>query len=406
VSEVDRDPLFAGLKVLDVGTWIAAPMAATVLGDLGADVIKVEQPGVGDAYRGYAVAPATPKATGGVNYTWALGARNKRSVTLNLKSAEGRDILLRLVRDCDVYVTNHPGNMRRALGLTWEDLSPLNARLIYASLTAYGEKGPERDREGFDLVAYWARSGLMDIVRSPDNEPAQAIAGMGDHPTAMALYASIVTALLRRERTGKGAHVHTSLLANAVWSAGCLAQSVFAGAALDNIRRPARQHFTRAVYCTRDDRWLQMTMLRTIEEFDRLLLALDRSDILLDPRFETMEARFEHGAALTAIMRGIFAERTAAEWMPLFAEHDVPVALVGRLEDLPHDEQVAVNGMVPPPVEDVGVPRVIRDPMNVDGVRRVGAKRPPELGEHTDAVLRELGYDDAGIARLRADGVI
>jgi len=143
--------VFAGLRVLDVGTWIAAPVAATMLADYGADVIKIEQPGVGDAYRSFAALPTCPQST--LNYTWWMDARNKRSLTLNLKSPAGKALLLELAAKADVYVTNQPLAMRRLFGLTYEDLKRVNPRLVYASLTAYGENGPERDREAFDLVA-------------------------------------------------------------------------------------------------------------------------------------------------------------------------------------------------------------------------------------------------------------
>ena len=209
-----------------------------MLADFGASVIKIEQPGVGDAYRNLALNPATPTAD--ANYTWAMDARNKRSLALDLKTEEAMEVLKQLVRQCDVYITNQPQPMRRELGLMYEDLKPLNETMIYGSITAYGEAGPEKDREGFDLVAYWARSGLMDMVRPIGGEPAQSLPGMGDHPTAVAMYANIVTALLRRERTGKGAMVHTSLLANGLWSASCIAQAHFAGADFSNYRRPDR----------------------------------------------------------------------------------------------------------------------------------------------------------------------
>ncbi|MEL0093787.1 MAG: CoA transferase, partial [Pseudomonadales bacterium] len=195
----DDSFLFDGLKVLDVGSWIAGPVAGTMLADRGADVIKVEVPEIGDGYRQYAVLPFTPNAE--VNYTWALDARNKRSMTLNLKSAEGMNILHRLIKDCDIYITNMPLPLRRQLNLCYEDIKGLNETMIYASLTPYGEEGSDRDNEAFDLVAYWNRSGLMDKMRPPGSEPVQALAGMGDHPTAVAMYASIVTALLRKERT-------------------------------------------------------------------------------------------------------------------------------------------------------------------------------------------------------------
>ena len=220
------DALFDGLKVVDAGTWIAGPVSSTILADYGADVTKVEMPGDGDAYRRLAHGPGTPNAD--INYAWAQDARNKRSITINLKTDEGRAILKKLVAQCDVYVTNYPLPMRRRLGLTYDDLKPLNPRMVYASLTAYGEYGPEQDREGFDLVAYWSRSGLMDVVRAPGAKPAHSLPGMGDHPTAISMYASIVTALLHRERTGEGGMVHTSLIANGVWAASCIAGAKFA----------------------------------------------------------------------------------------------------------------------------------------------------------------------------------
>ena len=157
--------------------------------------------------------PGSPDAD--TNYTWHMDNRNKRSISLNLKSEEGRKILRQMVSECDVYVTNLPQPMRRQWQLTYDDLAAVNPSMIYASLTAYGEKGPERDREGFDLVAYWSRSGLMDLVHAPGAPPGPALPGMGDHPTAVTLYAGIVTALLKRAQTGQGSHVHTSLMAMA-----------------------------------------------------------------------------------------------------------------------------------------------------------------------------------------------
>ena len=398
--------LFEGLKVVEAATWIAAPVSGTMLADLGADVIKIESPDVGDAYRNFALNPATPKADNGVNYTWAMDARNKRSLTLNLKSEEGMAILHRLVSKCDVYITNHPLPMRRDCGLTYEDLAPLNPRMIYASFTAYGEEGPERDREGFDLVAYWARSGLMDLVRQRGAEPAQSLPGMGDHPSAVAVYANIVTALLRRERTGKGGKVHTSLLANGLWSVSCVAQAVLGGSDLAGYRSPDKAHFNRALYETADARWLQFTMLQTAEQFDRFLVALEPTELLLDERFETVESRFENAKDLTALLRGILCQHTAKEWMARFVDLDIPASLVGRAQDLPTDPQVAANNMTLTPIEDVGMDRVIRDPLNVEGVPRVGVKKAPDHGEHTTEILAEMGMSNEDITDLRNRGIV
>jgi crotonobetainyl-CoA:carnitine CoA-transferase CaiB-like acyl-CoA transferase len=395
--------VFGGLKVIDVASWIAGPVAATMLADYGADVIKVEMPAVGDGYRALAAAPGMPVTD--INYTWLMDARNKRSLTLNLKDSRGKAILLRLIAECDVYVTNQPMPMRRALGLTYADVKSLNPRLIYASLTAYGEAGPERDREGFDLVAYWARTGLMDLVRNADNEPAQSLPGMGDHPTAVALYAAIVTALLRRERTGFGSEVHTSLLANGLWAASCLAQAKLVGADFSAWRTPGRIGITRPVYRAADGRWLQFTMVRTPAEIAALFAVLGLQDALADPRFATPETRLDNGVELIARMRLAIAARDSTEWLAAFREASVPAALVGTLDDLPIDPQIDANGMT---VVDSsgGSSRLVNHPVNVAGLPRRPVQRAPDLGQHTDEILRGLAISDVEIARLRHDGVI
>lgn len=400
------DLLFSGLRVLDVGTWIAGPVAATILADFGASVIKVEAPGTGDPYRQLPLAPTMPQSD--LNYTWMADARNKRSITLNLKSDEGRAILLELARQCDVYVTNQPLPMRRAFRLTYDDLAPLNPRMIYASLTAYGETGPDADLEGFDGVAWWARTGLMELVRSPGSIPGGSVPGMGDHPTAVSLYAAIVTALLRRERTGEGAEVHTSLLANGVWSNLCIAQGALVGGDFSAHYAPPAPPVSpnRVLFETADRRLLQLYMVRTAEELDRLLLAADRANLLADERFADPTARLANGVEFIALLRDLFRARTAAEWMSVFRAAGVPVTLVARVEDLPQDEQIMANEIVTPPRDNPAGPLIINHPVNVRGLARVGPTAAPGVGEHTDEVLTELGYDADAIARLRRENAL
>ena len=396
--------LFEGLKVLDVGTWIAAPVAATMLADYGADVIKIEQPGLGDGYRNFA--PAVGLAGTDANYTWHLDARSRRSLALNLKTEQGMAILHRMVAECDVYVTNQPLAMRRELALTYEDLAPLNERMIYASLTAYGEQGAERDVEGFDMVAYWARSGLMENVRSTGAPPTQALPGMGDHPTGVAMYANIVTALLRREKTGKGSHVHTSLLANGLWSASCVVQSGLAGGDLSDYPERRARAYTSVPYETADGRWLVFTMVRTQEALDSLFAIAGIPELLADERFATPESRAANGALLVEQLAERLRTRTADEWLVELKAAGVPAALAATSASLVEDEQVLINDMLMDAPAGMGMDQVVDHPLNQDGLPRKAPTRAPELGEHSREVLTELGFSAAEIDQLVVDGVI
>ena len=398
--------LFAGLKVLDVGSWIAGPVAATMLADFGADVIKIEMPGVGDQYRQLSAAANTPMADS--NYMWQMDGRNKRSLALNLKTEAGMTILHQLIAECDVYITNHPLPMRRALQLNYEDLKPLNPSMIYASLTAYGETGPDKDMEGFDLVAYWARTGLMDLVRAPGAAPTQALPGMGDHPSAVSLYAGIVTALLKRERSGEGSMVHTSLLANGLWSMACIAQGGFAGGSFDSYRALKATHlFATTLYRTLDDRWLQFTMVRAPEDVVRLFETIGLADIIREERFTTPEGRFEHGEELARLVQDVLSLHDSEHWLARFAAAGINANRVGVIEETLSDEMLKLNGMVVAPEDDdMGLPWVINHPVKIDQIKQVGPKRAPDIGEHSAQILESLGYDSAQIKVLREAGVI
>ncbi len=279
--------IFEGLRVIDCGSFIAAPAAATVLSDFGADVVKVEPPGAGDPYRALPRMPGNP--VGDSEYGWLLDARNRRGLALDLTRPEAQAVLHRLVASADVFVTNYPLAVRRRLGIDWEVLAPLNDRLVYASFTGYGEAGQEADKPAFDVTAWWARSGLMDVIRpEPGGTPVRPTIGMGDHPSGMALFGAIVTALYQRERTGRGAHVASSLLANGVWANGYLTQAALCGARA--VPRPPRERGLNALttyYRCRDGLWLILTILNEDRHWPALARALGREDLLTDPRFVT-----------------------------------------------------------------------------------------------------------------------
>ena len=212
------DHLLEGIKVIDAASFIAGPSAATIMSDYGAEVIKIE-PQSGDSLRNLITNGRMP--VGPENYCWELTSRNKKSISLNLKDVKAQNILLDLVKEADVFITNMPFPIRKKLKITAEDIMPHNESIIYASLTGYGEVGPDADRTAYDSMAWWARSGLMDFVRPSNNSPvAWSTPGMGDHPTGMALYGAIMTALYKRERTGEGSEVSTSLMSNGAWANG------------------------------------------------------------------------------------------------------------------------------------------------------------------------------------------
>jgi crotonobetainyl-CoA:carnitine CoA-transferase CaiB-like acyl-CoA transferase len=399
------DDLFDGLKVLDVGSWIAGPVAGTILADYGADVIKVEMPGVGDAYRNLSETAIVPDAA--TNYMWDMDARNKRSLSLNLKTKEGIKILHRLIEQCDVYITNQPFPLRDRLRLNYEEIKVLNPSMVYASLSAYGEAGPDKDRESFDLVAYWARSGLADLVRDNNAFPAPALPGMGDHPSAVTLYASIVTALLKRERTGEGSMVHTSLLANGLWSASCIAQAAFVGGDYSQYRELAsKRRFPRTMLGTADERHFIMSMVRTPQEVVSLLASLGLSVLLQDERFQTPETRFTHNDLFYEALQARMQMEPAVYWQQQFEHHKVPAYLVGLIEEMVDDPQVLVNKMAVAPNDASIGGKIISHPINIDGMPKRGPEKAPSLGEHNAEILSALGFSSDQLAQWYRDGVI
>src|SRR5215468_4551780 len=299
------DFLLSGVRVIDAASFIAGPVATTIMADLGADVIKIEPPD-GDPYRNRTGGPGVAESP--YNYRWIIDNRTKRGLALDLRQAAGQAVIHRLVERADVFVTNTPLESRARLRIRWQDLAPLNPRLVYASMTAYGERGEEAPRTGFDATALWARTGLMDLVRpSPDSPPARSLPGMGDHPTGVSLFAAIMTALFRRERTGRGGMVSTSLLANGLWMNAIQVQAALSGATVEP--RPPREEAASALanlYRCSDGRWFLLNMLNDDADWPVFLRAIERSELADDPRFAATPARRANARALIAILDSVF----------------------------------------------------------------------------------------------------
>jgi crotonobetainyl-CoA:carnitine CoA-transferase CaiB-like acyl-CoA transferase len=394
------EQLFAGLKVIDCASFIAAPAAATVLSDFGADVIKIEPPGEGDGYRRLHANPGAPQSN--IDYAWMHGARNKRGIALDLKTPQGLSVLQRLVETADVFITNLPLPVRRRLKVGYEDLGPRNPQLIYASFTAYGERGEEADKTGFDSTAYWARSGLMDQVRPDSNSPpARSVAGMGDHPCSIALYAAIVTGLYRRQATGKGGLVSSSLLANGLWSNAFLVQARLTGATIPP-RPPRAQSLsaTSNMYRTRDDRWFNLAMVNDVKQYPILVEVLGRPELATDPRFTTKDARRANVRALMAELDELFAQFDLAHLRKTLDAAGITFGFVGTIDEALHDQQMRDAGAIVPTSDGKG--EIVSSPFIVEGAPKTAPKPAPGVGQHTDEVLREHGFSNAEIADMRA----
>jgi len=403
MSDATTDSVFSGLKVVDLASFIAGPSAAVILSDFGADVIKVEPP-TGDPWRHGHQIPPQPRAEDA--YPWHLANRNKRGLALDLKSPAAEPVLERLVRWADVLIVNTPHPARKRLKLEYDDVVQWNPRLIYADLTGFGEKGPDADLPGFDITSYWARSGLLSMTRDAGESPTWPVAGSGDNATAVGLYSAIVTALYRRERTGKGAYVTTSLLAEGVWSASVSIQAALCEAkfyGLHDRKNPANAALN--VYRTADDVWF--VLIVTPDKLAAVAKAIGRADLLTDPRFSESAKLMANMRELTAILDEVFAAQPMKQWNEVFRGVHVTFGAVRGPKEVIDDPQLRSNEIVVP-LEGAGgkLTSTISSPIQVHGVAKVRARRAPTLGEHNQRVLEELGFNAAQIESLHASGAI
>jgi formyl-CoA transferase len=397
------DNIFSGLKVVDFASFVAGPGAAVMLSDFGADVIKVEPPS-GDPWRHGHKIPPQPASDD--PYQWHLANRNKRSITLDLKSASAQQVVEQLVRWADVFIVNTPHPARKKLKLEYADVAQWNPRLIYADLTGFGEQGPDSALPGFDLTAYWARSGLLSMTRDAGAPPTWPVAGSGDNATAVGIYSAIVTALYRRERTGKGTYVTTSLLAAGVWSASVSIQAALAGAkfyGLHDRKHPASAALN--VYRASDGTWFVLVVMH--DKLAAVTKAIGRSDLLTDPRFSDPAKLMTNMPQLTAILDETFSAQPMEHWNEVFNGVHVTFGAVLGPEEVINDPQLAANEIVVP-LEGAGgkLTSTISSPIQLHGVAKVPARRAPDLGEHTEEILRDLGFDADGIEDLLASGTV
>jgi formyl-CoA transferase len=398
-----NDNIFSGLKVVDLASFIAGPSAAVILSDYGADVIKVEPPS-GDLWRIAHKLPPQPRSN--ENYPWHLANRNKRGLALDLKSPQADKVVERLVKWADVMIVNTPLPARKRLKLLYEDVAMWNSRLIYADVSGYGDQGPDADQPGFDITAYWARTGLLSLTRDAGAPPTLPVAGSGDHATAVGLYSAIVTALYYRELTGKGAAVTTSLLAEGIWACGVSVQAALCGATFYPLHdRKSPPNATMNVYRTSDENWVMIVM--TPDRWPALAAGLGRPELVGDPRFADPQQRAVNATQLTAILDEAFGSKPIAHWNEALNQAHVTFGVVREPAQVVGDPQLRANEIVVP-LEGAGdkLNLTISSPLRVHGIAKVPARRAPEIGEHNDEVLSQIGFGVQEIDALRGSGAL
>lgn len=396
-----------GIRVLEWGIFHAGPGGAAILGDLGAEVIKIEQRGRGDPIRHRSrFGRNSFGLPGNGNLFFEASNRNKKSISIDLDRKRGKEIVYRLIPQFDVFVTNLRRKTVEQMGITYPVLSRLNRRLIYASVSGYGPRGPDREQGGFDFQGQ-ARSGVMYSMGEPEMPPLLSQFGIIDQATAIVLSQAIVTALFMREHTGKGQEIQTSILGaalhltyfnftNALW----LRQDVPRHNRMDT--DPTRNY-----YRCKDDRWLAMT-LQPGGDWVCFCQAIDRPELARDPRFDTLEKRSEeHPKELISLLERIFLAKTRDEWLEIFKKCDLFVCPVHRPTELENDPQVRENYLDEINHPSLGKIKIPGFPAHFSGARAGTRKAAPQLGENTEEVLKALGgYSEQEIERFKNEGII
>jgi crotonobetainyl-CoA:carnitine CoA-transferase CaiB-like acyl-CoA transferase len=397
-----------GIRVVEVAAWTFVPAAGAVLAEWGAEVLKIEHPDGGDPQRGLVSSGLVPGGATGVNFFVEQPNHGKKSVALNLQHPEGRAVLLKLCETADVFLTNWlPGPLSRAR-IEVDDIRGANPAIIYVRGHGQGVRGPDADKGGYDGSAFFARSGVMNTLAyggdpyGPTQPPA-----FGDLPGGQTIAGAIAAALFKRERTGEPSVVDVSLLAFGMWvNAPDIVQSKLFGRPVPKMTRDTLPNPIVNRYLTKDGRLVQLVMLQAVRFWPELLAAIGRPDLATDERFSTAEAMFEHRVDATRLLDEIFATRTLAEWKDVLAHIKGVWSPVQQGLDLYDDPQVVANGYLGNATTADGTPfQLVTNPVQFDEQPNQ-LVRAPQLGEHTDEVLRSAGYDDDAIIQLKIDNAI
>lgn len=396
--------MLEGIRVVELGLWVAGPATAGLLSDFGADVIKIEPPG-GDPMRWFFRLTAGSKVDR--NPPFELDNRGKRSVALDVRDARGRDAAYRILEGADVFVTNMRPDALERMGFDADTLTKRFPTLIYASLTGYGREGDDRNRPGYDLGAFWARSGVAQTLTVEGDAPPNLRGGFGDHVTALAAANGILAALIERGRTGKGRIVETSLLRTGMYCLGWdLNIQLEFGKTREPIPRQSSETPLLNSYRAGDGKWFWLLGVEADRHFPGLMRAIDRTDWIGDERFADARSRRHNRRRFIELLDDVFAEKPFGHWRERFDAEDVWWAPVQSPSEVVGDPQARAAGAIVEGLRPDGTQKeVIASPVGYEGEpKRMPA--PPGLGEHTESVLRNAGLTTDEIARLDADGLI
>jgi len=399
--------LMDGVRIIELGHFVAVPSASAILADWGAEVIKVEEPKIGDQAR-WVTHIEGGKISNGVNYLFEVMNRNKKAITLNLKTDQGRSIMDKLIGGADVFMSNFQPNALKEFQLEYRKLRELNPKLVYAALSGYGEKGAKKDQPGYDYVAFWANGGLMDKLSNPNGPPRRQRPGVGDNMTSLCIACGISAALFAREKTGEGCELTFSLYNTAAWAMQADIQVALSSGVeipYSNINEAANPLFN--VYKTRDGRWLELAMLQSDQFWSRFCHATGLEDLEEDPRFVSHENRSENRTDLVQFITHAIGKRNIEEWEEIFNREELFHSRVQTVSEVINDPQAIENDFfldVDEP-SDYGM-KLLASPILIDGKRPPIKSPAPVLGQNTEEVLLELGYSWDDIGAFRDKGVL
>lgn len=394
-----------GIKVVELSTMLAGPMTARILAEWGADVVKVESMN-GDAWRKQAGTTLSP-CTKDANPNFDMQNMNKRFVALNMRTEEGSAAMMKLLSTADVFVTNYRVQALEPMGLTYEQLKEKFPRLIHASVLGYGEKGPEKDRPGYDYTVFFSRTGLMADLAPAGGPPLVPVGGIGDHSVAVALSGGIAAALYKRSVTGQGDKVDVSLLQAGTFILCTGILNGFNGRKLPRDRYDCG-HAGSNTYQASDGEWFYLAVI-DYRRFPEFCEVIGMPEIAADPRFSTAAAYYKNREELTKIFDKKFAQQPIAYWHALLDEHDLPHEILYHFKDVPNDPQVQANHYTYFYEYPDGTKTVFANgPVHFGSIdpAAIPCKTSGPIGRDNDEVLKELGYNEAQITALRESGDI